>query len=72
MFEKEVKLKAAIDHLVKLNIFEYFPHILPSVVFTTSQVFPNKITSLLSTAIISVVAHSYMMIQQILNSVLMV
>ena len=42
----EVKLKAAIDYLVKLNIFEYFPHILPSVVFTTSQVLLNKITEL--------------------------
>ena len=31
---------------MKLNIFEHFPHILPSVVFTASQVFPNKITEL--------------------------
>ena len=47
----EARLRAAIDYLVKLNIFEYFAQILPSVVFTTSQVLLNKITEL--------VEHSY-------------
>ena len=42
----EVRLRAAIDYLVKLNIFEYFSLILPGVVFTTSQVLLNKITEL--------------------------
>ena len=42
----EVRLKAAIDYLIKLNIFEYFPTILPNVVFTTSQVLLNKVTEL--------------------------
>jgi hypothetical protein len=42
----EAKLKAAIEYLVKLNIFEYFSRILPNVVFTTSQVLLNKITEL--------------------------
>ena len=42
----EARLQAAIDYLVKLNIFEYFPKILPNVVFTTSQVLLNKITEL--------------------------
>ena len=42
----EAKLQAAIKYLVKLNIFEYFPLILPQVVFTTSQVLLNKVTEL--------------------------
>ena len=42
----EIRLKAAIDYLIKLNIFEYFPTILPNVVFTTSQVLLNKVTEL--------------------------
>ena len=42
----ELRLKAAIDYLIKLNIFEYFPTILPNVVFTTSQVLLNKVTEL--------------------------
>ena len=42
----EARLRAAIDYLIKLNIFEYFHEILPNVVFTTSQVLLNKITEL--------------------------
>ena len=42
----EKRLRAAVDYLVKLNIFEYFPQILPGIVFTTSQVLLNKITEL--------------------------
>ena len=42
----DARLKVAIDYLVKLNIFEYFPQYLPGVVFTTSQVLLNKITEL--------------------------
>ena len=43
---QERHLKAALDYFVKLNIFEYFPNILPNVVFTTSQVLLNKVTEL--------------------------
>ena len=43
---KEEHLKAALRYLAKLNIFEYFPHILPNVVFTSSQVLLNKVTEL--------------------------
>ena len=42
----ERRLQAAIDYLIKLNIFEYYPTILPGVVFTTSQVLLNKVTEL--------------------------
>ena len=40
------ELHAALKYLMKLNIFLYFPDILPKVVFTTSQVLLNKITEL--------------------------
>ena len=40
------QLKTALEYLAKLNIFEYFPKILPQVVFTTSQVLLNKVTEL--------------------------
>lgn len=40
------QLKAAINYLVKLGIFQYFPNVLPNVVFTTSQVLLNKVTEL--------------------------
>ena len=39
-------LKAALSYLAKLNIFEYFPRILPNVVFTSSQVLLNKLIEL--------------------------
>ena len=42
----ETRLQAAIEYLIKLNIFEYFPSILPNIVFTTSQVLLNKVTEL--------------------------
>ena len=42
----KVQLNAALNYLVKLNIFEFFPKILPKVVFTTSQVLLNKVTEL--------------------------
>ena len=42
----ERRLQAAIDYLIKLNVFEYFPKILPGVVFTTSQVLLTKVTEL--------------------------
>ena len=40
------QLLAALEYLVKLNIFEYFSKVLPEVVFTTSQVLLNKVTEL--------------------------
>ena len=40
------QLQAALRYFVKLNIFLYFPDVLPKVVFTTSQVLLNKITEL--------------------------
>ena len=40
------QLQAALRYFVKLNLFLYFPDILPKVVFTTSQVLLNKITEL--------------------------
>ena len=42
----EVRLRAAIEYLVQLNIFEFYPNVLPKVVFTTSQVLLTKITEL--------------------------
>ena len=42
----EEQLLAALEYLVKLNIFEYFSKILPNVVFTTSQVLLDKVTEL--------------------------
>ena len=42
----EIRLRAAIVYLTKLNIFEFFPKVLPNVVFTTSQVLLNMITNL--------------------------
>ena len=42
----EVRLQAAIEYLVQLNIFEFYPDVLPKVVFTTSQVLLTKITEL--------------------------
>ena len=41
------RLRAAIDYLVHLNMFEFFPEILPTIVFTTSQVLLTKITELI-------------------------
>ena len=43
---KEEHLKVALRYLARLNIFEYFPRILPNVVFTSSQVLLNKVTEL--------------------------
>ena len=42
----EVRLRAAIEYLVQLNIFEFYPDVLPKVVFTTSQVLLTKVTEL--------------------------
>ena len=42
----EAQLQAAIEYLVQLNIFEFYPDVLPKVVFTTSQVLLTKITEL--------------------------
>ena len=42
----EDRLRAAIDYLAQLNMFEFFPEVLPEVVFTTSQVLLTKITEL--------------------------
>ena len=42
----EVRLQAAIEYLVQLNIFEFYPSVLPEVVFTTSQVLLTKVTEL--------------------------
>ena len=41
-----VELEAALEYLAKLNLFGYFPKVLPQVVFTTSQVLLNKVTEL--------------------------
>jgi GTPase SAR1 family protein len=41
------QLLAALEHLVKLNIFEYHSKVSPKVVFTTSQVLLDKITELI-------------------------
>jgi GTPase SAR1 family protein len=41
------QLLAALEYLVKLNIFEYHSKVLPMVVFTTSQVLLDKITELI-------------------------
>ena len=42
----EVRLRASIEYLVQLNIFEFYPNVLPDVVFTTSQVLLTKVTEL--------------------------
>ena len=42
----KAELEASLEYLAKLNLFGYFPKILPSVVFTTSQVFLNKVSEL--------------------------
>ena len=42
----EVRLRTAIEYLVQLNIFEFYPNVLPDVVFTTSQVLLTKVTEL--------------------------
>ena len=42
----EDRLRAAIKYLAQLNIFEFYPSVLPKVVFTTSQVLLTKITEL--------------------------
>ena len=42
----EDRLRAAIEYLVQLNIFEFYPSVLPKVVFTTSQVLLTKVTEL--------------------------
>jgi GTPase SAR1 family protein len=42
----EDQLRAAIEYLAQLNIFEFFPSVLPKVVFTTSQVLLTKVTEL--------------------------
>ena len=42
----EDRLRAAIEYLVQLNIFEFYPDVLPKVVFTTSQVLLTKVTEL--------------------------
>ena len=39
-------LQLALAYFVKLNMFQYFPDILPKVVFTTTQVLLSKITEL--------------------------
>ena len=40
------ELEAALEYLAKLNLFGYFPKVLPEVVFTTSQVLLNKVSEL--------------------------
>jgi GTPase SAR1 family protein len=42
----EDRLRAAIEYLAQLNIFEFYPSVLPKVVFTTSQVILTKVTEL--------------------------
>ena len=42
----QVRLRAAIVYLTKLNIFEFFPTVLPNVVFATSQVLLTLLTNL--------------------------
>ena len=42
----EDRLRAAIEYLAQLNIFEFYPSVLPKVVFTTSQVLLTKVTEL--------------------------
>jgi GTPase SAR1 family protein len=42
----EDRLRAAIEYLAQLNIFEFYPSVLPEVVFTTSQVLLTKVTEL--------------------------
>ena len=42
----EDRLQAAIEYLAQLNIFEFYPSVLPKVVFTTSQVLLTKVTEL--------------------------
>ena len=42
----EVRLRAAIEYLVQLNIFEFYSDVLPKVIFTTSQVLLTKVTEL--------------------------
>ena len=42
----EARLKAALEFLERLNIFKYFPEILPGVVFTTAQVLLDKVSEL--------------------------
>ena len=42
----KVRLQAAIEYLAQLNIFEFYPSVLPDVVFTTSQILLTKVTEL--------------------------
>ena len=42
----EDRLRAAIEYLAQLNMFEFYPSVLPKVVFTTSQVLLTKVTEL--------------------------
>ena len=42
----EDRLRAAIEYLAQLNIFEFYPSVLPKIVFTTSQVLLTKVTEL--------------------------
>jgi len=43
----EEAFHAALDYLVALNIFHYYPTILPDVVFCDTQVLPDKMSELL-------------------------
>ena len=44
----EARLLAALDYFVSLNLFKFFPKVLPNVVFTTSQVLLDKISELVA------------------------
>ena len=46
----EPRLRAALEYLVQLNMFEFFPDVLSKVVFTTSQVLLTKMTELIEFA----------------------
>ena len=46
----EPRLRAALEYLVQLNMFEFFPDVLSKVVFTTSQVLLTKMTELIEYA----------------------
>ena len=44
----KARLLAALDYFVRLNLFKFFPKVLPDVVFTTSQVLLDKISELVA------------------------
>ena len=44
----KARLLAALDYFVRLNLFKFFPQILPNVVFASSQVLLDKISELVA------------------------